>query len=400
MKEIKKIRIYVLIAALCIMLLAMPVCAVDLHLVYSDLGQGIEGRMTGPGLPPSNWNSKTTLISAAAMADSQQLSDVPALLWSYGCSATSAAMLIGYYDRHGYSNMYTGPTEGGVFPLDNSVWGPSVVEPGQGENPLSASHKGIDGRTSFGHVDDYYGGYLSKFDPYYLNWTEHYPKDSIGDYMGTNQFINWRNVDGSTMFFYNTLNKPVYDYTAAERLRMRDGAHGMKLFAESRGYTVTQNYNQYIAGYGGKTAGFTYDQYKAEIDAGYPVLIQLNGHSMLGVGYSGTDQIIVHDTWDYLEHTMSWGGKYGGMAHVGVTVFHLVPLVETGSISIKSTPKGATIFLDDVNQQVKTPAILNDITAGTHTVKLTKLGYLPYNTQVTVNAGQLTTVDATLTRRF
>ena len=104
----------------------------------------------------------------------------------------------------------------------------------------------------------------------------------------------------------------------------------MKLFAESRGYTVTTTYNQNIAGYKGNPAGFTYEQYKKEIDEDHPVLIQLytqgvGGHTMLGVGYSGTNQILVHDTWDLTEHTMTWGGSYGGMAHDSVTVFHLAP---------------------------------------------------------------------------
>jgi len=99
----------------------------------------------------------------------------------------------------------------------------------------------------------------------------------------------------------------------------------MKLFAQSRGYSVATNYNQYIYGYRGNTQGFTYDQYKAEIDAGYPVLIQVEGHTMLGVGYTGTDQIIVHDTWDYTKHTMTWGGMYANMRHYGVGVFHLNP---------------------------------------------------------------------------
>ena len=49
------------------------------------------------------------------------LSDVPAFDWSYGCSATSAAMLFGYYDRVGYSNMYTGPEGGGVCPLNGDT---------------------------------------------------------------------------------------------------------------------------------------------------------------------------------------------------------------------------------------------------------------------------------------
>ena len=97
----------------------------------------------------------------------------------------------------------------------------------------------------------------------------------------------------------------------------------MRLFAESRGYTVTTNYNQYIYGYNGNTQGFTYAQYKAEIDAGYPVLIQLNGHTMLGIGYSGTDQVIVHNTWDYSSHTMTWGGYYSECFSMVLVLFTL-----------------------------------------------------------------------------
>ena len=84
------------------------------------------------------------------------LTNVPAFYWSYGCSATAAAMLFGYYDRTGYSNMYTGPTNGGVCPLpvDHSIWGttayPTVTCM---ECPLSASHNGKDGRTTRGHVE-------------------------------------------------------------------------------------------------------------------------------------------------------------------------------------------------------------------------------------------------------
>ncbi|MBP7205721.1 MAG: hypothetical protein KBA54_04305, partial [Candidatus Cloacimonetes bacterium] len=59
------------------------------------------------------------------------LSNVPAFDWCYGCSATSAAMIAGYYDRTSHSNVYAGPTGGGVMPLNNSSWG-------SGECPLSA----------------------------------------------------------------------------------------------------------------------------------------------------------------------------------------------------------------------------------------------------------------------
>jgi hypothetical protein len=238
------------------------------------------------------------------------LSDVPAFDWSYGCSATSAAMLFGYYDRIGYGDMYIGPTNGGVCPLNNSAWGhtvyPSVV---CGECPLSATHNGIDGRATKGHVDDYWIDYGNAGpDPYLGNWVEHAQGDCTGDFMGTNQ-ARYSNIDGGTRFFFYSNGDPLYDYTGQEPT-YRDGCHGMTLFAESRGYTVTTSFNQLIQGQGtDPSKGFTFANFQAEIDAGCPVLIQVTGHTMLGYGYdTSTNTIYVHDTWDYYSHTMTWGG--------------------------------------------------------------------------------------------
>ena len=98
----------------------------------------------------------------------------------------------------------------------------------------------------------------------------------------------------------------------------------MRLFAESRGYQVVANFFQLIYGYDGNTKGFTFTDFKNEIDAGRPVMIQLEGHSMLGFGYDDTGQTIyVHNSWDYQSHTMTWGGSYSGMAQYGVTVLRL-----------------------------------------------------------------------------
>ncbi|MCK5212589.1 MAG: hypothetical protein KAQ74_01595, partial [Dehalococcoidia bacterium] len=221
------------------------------------------------------------------------LSEVPAFDWCYGCSATSAAMMFGYYDRTGYPDMYTGPTNGGVCPLDNSVWG-------AGESPLSATHQGYDGLGVEGHVDDYWSSYGSTSDPYYGNWTEHGYADCTADFMGTNQYNNWHNSDGSTTFFFYPDGSPIYDYSGSESAGTpkRDGCHGMRLFVESRGYSVVQNYNQYIYGFNGISAGFTFANYVSEIDAGRPVFIQVSGHTMLGVGYDTGDTVYVHDTWN------------------------------------------------------------------------------------------------------
>jgi transcriptional regulator CtsR len=266
------------------------------------------------------------------------LSNVPAFDWSYGCAATAAAMLFGYYDRTGYSNMYTGPTNSGVCPLDNSVWG-------YGECPLSATHNGIDGRAIRGHVDDYWVAYgYSGPDPYVSNrWVEH-TSDCTGDYMGTNQ-VKYNNSDGSTMFYFNPNGDPLYDYTGNEPT-YRDGCHGMKLFLQSRGYTVVTNFNQLIQGQGNDPSkGFTFADFQAEIDAGRPVLILVTGHAMLGYGYdTSTNIIYVHNTWDYSNHTMTWGGTYSGMQHFGVTVIRLeTTLLPPPAPTLKSPASGSTV---------------------------------------------------------
>jgi len=280
-------------------------------------------------------------------AGTNTLSNVPAMTWVFGCSATSAAMMFGYYDNKGYADMYTGPANGGDFPMTNATWGTVVIN---GETralcPLSATRNGLDGRTIRGHVDDYWVKYDSADpDPFIGQWTEHAYGGCTGDYMGTNQ-SQWGNRDGGTSFWYYTNGSPLYNYTAPAG--RRDGCYGMKLFVESRGYTVQANgnFNQYIKGYGSNPAlGFTYVDFKAEIDAGRPVLIHLRGHTMLGYGYNDPSTIYIRDTWDYLNHSMTWGGSYSDMQHVGVTVLRLADA--SADMSITKTGSPSSVIVGD-----------------------------------------------------
>jgi len=304
-----------------------------------------------PGRPPEIKAEAVEVPQPNIAMGINTLIQVPAFDWSYGCSATSAAMLFGYYDRTGYSNMYTGPTNGGVCPLDNSIWGPGIGG-SDGECPLSATHQGKDGRTMRGHVDDFWYALDSQLDPYYDSvppWTQHTYADCTADFMGTNQYQNWNNIDSSTRFWYNTNGAPLYDYTDCEyeTTPTRDGCHGMRLFAESRGYSVVTNFGQYIYGYNGNTLGFTFDQFTDEIDAGRPVLIQIEGHTMLGYGYNTTGNLVyIHDTWDHSNHQMIWGGSYSDAQHYGVTVIQLaptVPLSVTTNNATNITTNSATL---------------------------------------------------------
>ena len=305
----------------------------------------------GPPKPPEGFERPVANIpppGTRAAAD-VILADVPAIRWSFGCSATAAAMVFGYLDRIGFSDMYTGPTDGGVFPLNNDVWPyydddlGTVLLPGTpydpdyyGTCPLSATMLDLDERDIKGHVDDYwvqYGSYDP--DPFIGNWVEHEKGDCTADFMGTNQY-NFNVTDGSTYFYYWLDGTPTYDFTEEEPI-YRDGCHGMRLFAESRGYFVDTNYSQYIKDYVGNNQGFSYKEYKQEIDEGRPVLIQVSGHTMVGVGYNDeTDETVyIHDTWDHDVHTMTWGGSYSGMQHYGVTVIRILapPAVATDPIS-------------------------------------------------------------------
>ena len=74
-----------------------------------------------------------------------------------------------------------------------------------------------------------------------------------------------------------------------------------------------------------------------------------------------------------------------------------VGMQQTGSVSVTSVPYQTTLSFD--NRQVGvTPAVLNGISPGVHTVLLTSPGYLPYSQPVTVSAGSVTSVNAVLIR--
>ena len=255
---------------------------------------------------------------------------VPAYEWTFGCSATSGSMIAAYYDRNGFPNIYTGPTNSGVMPMDSSVW-PNWTD-GTGTEyaqcPLAASHYGLDGRTTRGSIDDYWVGVSGAADPYMTGgWAQHAWGDSIGDYMKTSQYAYY-NDDGSTTFYINSSSTPL---TCAEMgsdgIGVYDGNYGRALFYQARGYTVTDCYTQltddYISG------GFSFAQYKAEIDAGHPVMLQLAGHTIVGIGYDNSTSpatVYLHDTWDYLTHTMPWGGSYAGMQLWGASIVNLQPV--------------------------------------------------------------------------
>ncbi len=297
------------------------------HLTTPDGTQLSGSIITGPPRPLPEYEAERE-ASMTAIEPQGTLANFPSYDWVFGCSAVSGAMIAAWYDRGSYPNFYTGPTNGGVMPLTDTSWATwsdgSVTYP---NNPLIASHNGVDGRVIKGSIDDYWISYGNAAnDPYITGgWPQHAWGDAIGDYMKTSQSA-YNNTDGSTTFY--TWTSLPSQLTCADMvsnsIHTKDGTYGRKLFYEARGYTVTDCYNQKTDNNSG---GFTLANFQAEIDAGHPVMLNLAGHTIVGYGYNGST-IYIRDTWDSdpaAVYTMPWGGSYEGMTLLSVSVVHLQP---------------------------------------------------------------------------
>ena len=357
------------------------------HRTLAD-GRQVSGyKIHGPSAPLAEYEAERA-ASIRSTAAAIILPDFPSFNWVFGCSAVSGAMIAGYYDRGVYPNMYTGPTNGGVMPLTDTSW-PTWLdgfEPNPyPNNPLIASHLGIDGLAVKGSIDDYWVQYgSSASDPYITGgWAQHTWGTAIGDFMKTSQSAH-ANSDGSTTFYtWTSSSDPL---TCSEMVTNGiddvDGTYGRKLFYEARGYTVTDCYNQRtdndIAG------GFSLAAFQAEINAGHAVMLNLEGHTIVGYGYDGST-IYVRDTWDNNPantYTMPWGGSYEGMELLSVSVVNLVPVTPDTERTI--LPLVVKLFLSG---QRPTDILLSNSTVEED---------MPINTVV----GTLSSVDANLGDTF
>ena len=311
--------------------------------------------INGPPTPPAGYALER---SAVVLPESMQKNGmkslaVPTYRWVLGCSSVSAAMIAAYYDRNGFPHIYTGPTNGGVMPLDSSYW-PTWTDGHQiyPNLPLAGSHQGVDGRTARGSLDDYWMYYGSTDNDPFISqgWNQHSWGDAIGDYMRTSQSAS-NNSDGSTCFYNypGSATRLTCDDMTSYLIHTNDGTYGRKLFYEARGYKVIECYNQNTDN--NVEGGFSFDQFKAEIDANRPVLLNLKGHSVVGVGYDDYNATVyINDTWDYNNHAMKWGGSYAGMPLMSVSIVNLqrpsTPGNQTPGVTSKMIMPWINLLLD------------------------------------------------------
>jgi hypothetical protein len=208
------------------------------------------------------------------------LTEVPDYQWEYGCFGTATGNLIGFWDRHGLPDFYTGPTAGGVAPLRSEGANAGI-------RSMWSSQAGFDGRPADkpGHINDYWIGYEStSSDPYVTAHRVEHAPDCIGDFIGLNQ-KKWAdlnnecagNIDGYSFVFWEKRgNRRNNFYTTNAGVYIPDIASGLKEWARYRGYdadvfTQLSSFNPERK----TTNGFTYEDVKTQILAGYPLLCML-----------------------------------------------------------------------------------------------------------------------------
>ena len=358
-------------------------------------------------------------ISRAAADSDVYLLDVPDYQWFAGCFGTGCGNLAGYWDRHGMNDFYTGPTGGGVAPLNDR--GANI-----GIRSMWASKAGMDGRPANqpGHIDDYWIRYASDgdfsyqstvADPYVTAGRAEHAPDCIGDFIGLSQkkWTNMNNecdgnIDAFSFVYWDTNGNRRLNFTptAATGPPPRDIQSGLRQWAKYRGYdadvfTQLTDFNPNVP----PGAGFTFEELKSEINAGYPVLVFLQNyvekyrgitntvpmaranpeiHGMLIYGYKeypdfGVNYVYCRTSWGIGDGiTYSWGpdpwlsdpGEGLALYPRGVIGFHPRPRIR----SIQRSGNELTITWDGPSSQVRD--VIANTTTPVHRYQIEKTASL------------------------
>ncbi len=202
---------------------------------------------------------------------------VPSYIWQHGCGPTALGMVIGYYDGNGFADLVPG----------NAATQTNAV------NAMIASDSN-DPDCGAGH-SDHYGDYSCPLDssmaiPIQTDRSETggaHADECVADFMQTSFSSRGLRYGWS---FDSDVGDAFRDY-----VNMINSAYAPQ--AQKHSF-----------------AGFSFDDYKEEIDAGRPVvmLVDHNGdgktsHFITGIGYDDVgNQYAAYNTWDHNVHWYDW----------------------------------------------------------------------------------------------
>ena len=237
-------------------------------------GQQSRGYNTRPlDVPIGNIKKNNTVL----------ISDIPTYIWHRGCGPTALGMIIGYYDLHGFDDL---------FQDSNSIQTNDI-------NMLIAS-------------DEHYSDYSLALD-YYPNLLQDisetgipHQDNSIADFMQTSKSScgnywgwSWSSDIGTAFEDYVHFRNPSY---------------------------ITNTEYEYFS-------NNSWNEYKIEIDNNRPVMIlvdtdgdNLTDHFVVGLGYNDVSQeFVCYDTWDNNMHGYAWNGMANGINYGihGFTKFNI-----------------------------------------------------------------------------
>ncbi|MBN1507897.1 MAG: hypothetical protein JW955_13685 [Sedimentisphaerales bacterium] len=215
-----------------------------------------------------------TLVGSVASATPVVLSDVPAYDWYHGCGPTAAASVVGYWDVHGYDNLFTA-----------SGWNDVRLTANVQDQISSPEHN-------------------ARYDPTPDDTSQPESWTSIADWFGT--------------------SKDPLGYGGSYQSLADDAFIG---YGNYRGYTIDSYYESWGA--------FTWSDLVGEIDTGHPMmfLVDTNGDNVtdhfvpvLGYDDRGVDGLWygLYTTWSEDETVVweqfrgrgePWGVAYGTYVH-------------------------------------------------------------------------------------
>jgi hypothetical protein len=243
----------------------------DFHPLSSGggLNTPANAQSTSGPLPPPNLDPGFTLKSP----DAAVTLNVPAYLWYRGCGPTAAGMVLGYWDGNGYPNLVSGSAATQTTAVNAMI-------------------------SSTGNYNDYCLPLDYAPAPILADLSEppigdEHADDSIADFMFTSQSIR-NNYYGWSWFSH--MEYALEDY-------------------------VENEVPEYIGSAANKTFGnLSWEDYKAEIDAGRPVvfLVDSNGdggtdHFVPGIGYDENGDTHLYACWDTWYYQIRWE-EYAQMA--------------------------------------------------------------------------------------
>jgi hypothetical protein len=236
---------------------------------------------------------------------------------------------------------------------------------------LWATRAGFDGRPAnqFGHDEDYWVEYEDTGpDPYVKAGRPEHPPDCLGDFIGLNQ-NKWTNlnnecagnIDGFAFVFWEASGARRTNYVPPPQggRPVADIPSGLKAWTEYRqeaGEVSSQlaDFNPTVA----SGRGFSFADLKAEINAGYPVLLCMqdyfeksravntmtnanpNFHGMVAYGYyegnNGAQYVRYRDSWAGGNNRLSPWTAEAWVVNLpvrGVITYHPLPKIKSFSLT-------------------------------------------------------------------